>query len=237
MDGAPGAQGNQGPAGQNGMDGAPGGPGPTGPAGPAGLNFRTAWNIATAYSAADGVSFGGSSYIALQANTGVEPDTDVVGSGGNWALLAQRGAIATMQSLHDLSNVSVGTIKYPNPTGSKIDDATNELGEDVTLAPLACTATTITVKADSSVAPSVAVTYTLRVGTTITATGVGVASSDLADTALSCQISGSNVCSASASVPVAANAIFDISANVQSVGEGASTTPIVHDVAIALVCQ
>ena len=189
------------------------------------------------YGQTDGVSFGGSSFIALQLNANVEPDTDVANSGGNWALLAQRGAIATVQSLHDLSNVSVGTIKYLNPAGSKIDDATNEVGEDVTLAPLACTATTITVKADSSVDPSIAVTYTLRVGTTITAIDIGVASSDLANTALSCQMSSSNVCSASASVPVPANALLDVSANVQSVGEGTTSTPFVHNVAIALVCQ
>ena len=131
----------------------------------------------------------------------------------------------------------MGTIKYLNASGSKIDDATNEVGEDVTLAPLACTATTITVKADSAIDPSVAVTYTLRVGTTITAVDVGVATSDLADTALSCQMSGTNACSASANVTVPANAIFDVSANVQAVGEGTTTTPFVHDVAIALVCQ
>jgi hypothetical protein len=97
------------------------------------------------------------------------------------------------------------------------------VGEDVTLVPLACTATTITVKADSSVDPSVAVTYTLRVGTTITAIDVGVASSDLVNTALSCQMSGSNVCSASASVPVSANALVDVSANVQLAGEGTTS--------------
>ena len=188
------------------------------------------------YAPSDSVSFGGSTYIALQLNGNVEPDTDVANSGGNWALLAQRGAIATIQSLHDLSNVSAGTIKYLN-AGSKLDDTPTELGQDVTLAPLACTATTITVKADSSVDSSIAVTYTLRVGTTITSIDVGVASSDLADTALSCQMTGSNICSASGSVPVPANALFDVSANVHFVREGTTSTPVVHNVAIALVCQ
>ena len=80
------------------MDGAPGAQGPTGPTGPAGLNFRGPWNSGTLYVAANGVSFGGSSYIALQANTNTEPDTDVAGGGRNWALLAQRGAIAVQSN-------------------------------------------------------------------------------------------------------------------------------------------
>ena len=156
MDGAPGNQGPQGlqgnmgqngnegppgPAGPNGMDGAPGAQGPTGPPGPAGLNFRGPWNSATLYVAANGVSFGGSSYIALQTNTG-EPDTDVAGGGGNWALLAQRGAIAYNPVACTTSrNVSEGTVKYfPERLRlSKTTHARNGVGEDVTLAPLACT--------------------------------------------------------------------------------------------------
>ncbi len=224
------------------MDGAPGAQGPTGPTGPAGLNFRSAWNIAIPYSATDSVSFAGSSYIALQANTGVEPDTDVANSGGNWALLAQRGAIATIQSMHNLSAIAAGTTQFLNPGGSKVDDPT-EIGEDVSVAPLACNATSITVKADSTVNPLIVVTYTLRVGTTITAVDSVTATSDLADTLLSCQMTGSNFCTASASVPIAATSIFDISANVQFFGDSrapgspATGTPAIHDVAIALVCQ
>ena len=158
--GAPGATGSQGPAGMDGTPGAPGSPGvdgapgpqgPSGPQGPAGINFRGPWNGGTIYAPSDSVSFSGSTYIALQLNGNVEPDTDVANSGGNWAILAQRGAIATIQSLHDLSNVSAGTTKFLNAASSKLDDTPTERGQDVTLAPLACTAATITVKADSSI--------------------------------------------------------------------------------------
>jgi hypothetical protein len=200
------------------------------------------WNSGTQYAAADGVSFGGSSYIALQANINTEPDTDVANSGGNWALLAQRGAIATIQSMHNLSAISAGTTQYLNPGGSKVDDPT-EIGEDVSVAPLACNAASITVKADSTVSPLIAVTYTLRVGTTITAVDSVTATSDLADTLLSCQMNGSNFCTASGSVPIAATNIFDISASVQFFGAShapgapVTGTPAIHDVAIALVCQ
>jgi hypothetical protein len=200
------------------------------------------WNGEAIYAPSDSVSFGGSTYIALQVNGNAEPDTDVANSGGNWALLAQRGAIATIQSLHDLSNVSVGTTKFLNAGSSKLDDTPTELGEDVTLAPLACTATTLTVKADSSVSLFLDVTYTLRVGSTIASTGVGTATSDLVDTALSCQMIGSNTCSANSAVSIPANALFDVSANVSFFGASApgfpsTSTPPVHNVAVALVCQ
>jgi hypothetical protein len=238
-DGAPGPPGSQG---FPGSDGAPGPQGPSGPQGPAGLNFRGPWSVNTAYSVTDSVSFGGSSYLALLPNSNVEPDTDVANSGGNWALLAQRGAIATIQSVHDLSTLSVGTIKYLNAGSSKLDDTPNEVGTDVTLAPLACTATSITVKADSSINPITEIIYTLRVGTTITTTGPGTATSDLADSTLSCQVQGGNSCSATGSVLIPANALFDVSANVQFFGDQAQgggfiATPSVHNVAIALVCQ
>ena len=249
--GAPGATGSQGPAGMDGTPGAPGSPGvdgapgpqgPSGPQGPAGINFRGPWNGGTIYAPSDSVSFSGSTYIALQLNGNVEPDTDVANSGGNWAILAQRGAIATIQSLHDLSNVSAGTTKFLNAASSKLDDTPTERGQDVTLAPLACTAATITVKADSSINAFLDVTYTLRVGSTVTSTGEGTATSDLVDTALSCQMIGSNTCSATAAVSIPANALFDVSANVSFFGASTpgspiTSTPPVHNVAIALVCQ
>jgi hypothetical protein len=138
--------------------------------------------------------------------------------------------------------LSVGTIKYLNAGSSKLDDTPNEVGTDVTLAPVACTATSITVKADSSINPVTEIIYTLRVGTTITTTGPGTATSDLADSTLSCQVQGGNSCSASGNVPIPANALFDVSANVQffgaqAQGGGFIATPSVHNVAIALVCQ
>jgi len=110
--GATGAIGPIGPAGPTGSTGAtgpvgpagiPGSTGPAGPAGPAGstgatgatgppVTFKNAWSGSTAYSIGDAVSENGSSYIALQANTNIDPATDVAGSGGNWAVLALKGS-------------------------------------------------------------------------------------------------------------------------------------------------
>src|SRR5262249_14834292 len=112
--GPPGPQGLPGTPGNDGAPGAPGAQGPQGPQGPVGINFRSAWASSIPSSANDAVTFAGTTYLALQANTNVEPDTDVVNAGGNWIIIAQRGAIATVQSLHDLSNVSIGTVKFLN---------------------------------------------------------------------------------------------------------------------------
>ena len=103
--GPQGPVGLQGPAGPQGQLGPIGPPGPlgaigaTGAAGPQGapVNFKGIWSNGTDYAIGDAVSFtpgGGvrSSYIAMTANTNVEPDTDVSGSGGHWALLAEAGA-------------------------------------------------------------------------------------------------------------------------------------------------
>ncbi len=94
-DGAPGPQGEQGsqgaqgPQGAGGMDGTQGS---TGPTGATGLNWQGTWSGTTPYNVDDAVYFGGSSYIALVANTNDEPDTSVTNADGNWALLAQQGA-------------------------------------------------------------------------------------------------------------------------------------------------
>ena len=57
-----------------------------------GINWRSAYAGGTAYAAYDAVSYGGSSYLSLQAsNTGHEPDT----SGSWWGLLAAAGAPGT----------------------------------------------------------------------------------------------------------------------------------------------
>lgn len=51
-----------------------------------GIEWKGEWNIATAYEAGDGVSWEGSSYIALVADTGTEPPSE-----GVWQLVTQRG--------------------------------------------------------------------------------------------------------------------------------------------------
>ena len=93
-----GITGPQGPAGLQGQDGFQGLPGAqglrgvtgsTGPTGAAGLNWKGPWDLAAAYNANDGVSFGGRSYISIQSNnTGNQPDINPA----FWDLLAQLGA-------------------------------------------------------------------------------------------------------------------------------------------------
>ena len=83
--GASGASGAAGPAGSQGPQGPPGPQGPqgpmglTGPAGaqgPAGVTFSSqgAWNNTTAYVPGSFVTYNGSSYLAVVANTNAEPD-------------------------------------------------------------------------------------------------------------------------------------------------------------------
>jgi hypothetical protein len=75
-----------GPAGAPGVAGATGAMGPTGPSGPP-ASFLGTWLAATSYSVGSAVSFGGSSYVALGANVGRQPDL----SPTFWAVLAQAG--------------------------------------------------------------------------------------------------------------------------------------------------
>ncbi len=86
-------RGATGPAGATGAQGPQGLPGATGQAGPAGpqgppVHFLGAWSVNRSYATGDAVSYGGSSYIALSANTSFQPD----GNPATWALLAQIGA-------------------------------------------------------------------------------------------------------------------------------------------------
>jgi hypothetical protein len=60
-----------------------------------GFNFRGPWTSTTVYSVNDVATEGGSSYVALKANTGADPAIDVSGSGGNWAVIAAAGAKGT----------------------------------------------------------------------------------------------------------------------------------------------
>lgn len=90
--GLTGATGATGSAGPTGATGATGSIGPQGTQGPP-ISFIGAWSNSVAYSIGDAVSENGASYIALTANTAVNPATDI---GGNWAVLAQAGAAGTV---------------------------------------------------------------------------------------------------------------------------------------------
>jgi len=198
------------------------------------MTFRGAWSALTPYSQADSVFFGGSTYIALQINIGVEPDTDVASSGGNWALLAQRGAIAVLQSYHNLAGLAPLEgipSTYLSPIASRVE-ASSEDGTVVATAPLACTMASLSVRADSPVSPGDSVVYTLRVGTNVSA--LPDPFDDLIDSPLSCTMAaGTQSCSSSVPpVPLSANALFDVSVIVNG-----DPTPTPHNVIVALVCQ
>lgn len=86
--GATGPQGPQGFTGPVGPQGAQGIRGATGAAGPAGITWMGSWSSAASYSVNDAVAFGGSSWIAVQANSYSTP-----GPGSTvWRMLAQQGA-------------------------------------------------------------------------------------------------------------------------------------------------
>ena len=87
------AQGVQGPAGATGATGPVGPAGATGATGATGaqgspVSFRGGWLVGQSYGVGDAVSFGGTSYIALVASVGKEPDSNPA----QWAVLAQAGA-------------------------------------------------------------------------------------------------------------------------------------------------
>jgi hypothetical protein len=84
--GPAGPVGATGPAGAMGAQGIAGATGPAGPQGPP-VSFSGTWLTATSYPVGSAVSFGGSSYVALAANVGRQPDL----SPTFWAVLAQAG--------------------------------------------------------------------------------------------------------------------------------------------------
>jgi hypothetical protein len=91
--GDPGATGSQGPIGNTGAQGPQGAQGVAGATGPAGQSFtyRGVWSGATSYALDDVVTGSdGSSYIALQANTGHDPTADSTHT--YWSLMAIHGA-------------------------------------------------------------------------------------------------------------------------------------------------
>lgn len=127
--GATGATGPQGPIGLTGATGATGLAGPTGATGPQGaigpqglqgppISFIGAWSSSTPYSIGSAVSESGTSYIALTANTAIDPAIDVAGSGGNWAVLAKAGAVGAAGATGATGPAgSVGPAGPSGPTG------------------------------------------------------------------------------------------------------------------------
>ncbi len=91
--GPAGPQGPAGPAGQTGSQGPAGPSGPAGAQGPPGatgqgFNFRQAWNSSTQYNPYDVVTYNNSTYVAIVANQGAEPDNNP----SDWSVMAAQGA-------------------------------------------------------------------------------------------------------------------------------------------------
>jgi hypothetical protein len=107
--GAAGPTGNTGPQGATGATGATGPTGPTGPQGVPGPSvvWRGNWTSAATYNANDGVSYNGSSYVAIATNVNHPPDTHPT----EWQLIAQQGAVGPTGPQ--------GVIGPAGPTGSQ----------------------------------------------------------------------------------------------------------------------
>jgi Collagen triple helix repeat (20 copies) len=110
--GATGAAGTTGPTGPTGATGA-GSTGATGPQGPP-VSFSGTWSATTSYQTGAAVSFSGSSYIALAANSAREPDQ----TPQFWSLLAEQGAPgATGATGNQGPAGSIGLTGPAGPTG------------------------------------------------------------------------------------------------------------------------
>ena len=108
--GPAGAAGPVGPQGVSGPSGVTGSQGPAGPQGPP-IAFRGGWLTGSTYSIGDTVSYGGSGYIAIAANSGREPDV----SPNYWSLLAQSGAAGPAGPQGTTG--TQGPTGYPGPAG------------------------------------------------------------------------------------------------------------------------
>lgn len=108
--GLPGAVGAVGPAGPSGTAGAAGAVGPQGVAGPP-TTFAGGWLTGTAYAVGTAVSYGGSSYVALTANAGRQPDI----SPQAWGLQVQAGAQGPAGPAG--ASGTQGSTGYPGPPG------------------------------------------------------------------------------------------------------------------------
>jgi len=109
--GAAGTDGAPGPAGPPGPSGVAGLQGPIGPQGPP-ISFAGGWLVSRAYALGDAASYLGSSYVAIVANVGRQPDV----SPTYWNLLAQSGSQGAMGTTG--SQGLQGPTGYAGPQGA-----------------------------------------------------------------------------------------------------------------------
>jgi len=120
---------------------------------------------------------------------------------------------------------------YLSPIASELQGPV-ELGPFIGMVPLDCTMTSISVFADSPLGLGTSAVYTLRTGTSITALTLSTSVSDLSDRSLTCtMVAGSQACSATGSVSIAALSLFDL----KVVTTGAA--PLIHHALVQVVCQ
>lgn len=134
----PGPTGPTGPAGPTGPQGPTGATGPTGltgPTGPAGINWRGAWVAGTAYAVDDGVSYSGSSYICISANS------DSTFTASHWNLLAQAGSGSTY-TLPDATTTTPGGLEIDHAPASGHPVALTQAGTALPTGMLGTTSTT-----------------------------------------------------------------------------------------------
>jgi len=70
------------------------------------MNFRSAWTPATTYAVNDAVTFAGSTYLALAANSNAEPDVNPQ----QWAVIAQAGGAGPTGAAGTAATVSIGLV-------------------------------------------------------------------------------------------------------------------------------
>ncbi|HZZ40208.1 MAG TPA: collagen-like protein, partial [Acidobacteriaceae bacterium] len=115
--GTPGAQGPAGPQGlqgSTGQTGPPGAAGPTGATGAPGMNFRGPWSPSIFYSANDAISFDGSTWLALAANSSSQPDQFPQA----WTVIAQAGSLGPTGPAGTAATVSIGAVTTLAPGAS-----------------------------------------------------------------------------------------------------------------------
>jgi hypothetical protein len=84
-----------------------------------GFNFTKAWSSSTAYNPTDVVTELGSTFLAIKANTNIDPSTDYFTNGGtNWQLLAQAGATGATGPANTTVSVGTTTTGAPGSTAS-----------------------------------------------------------------------------------------------------------------------
>ena len=107
--------GPQGLAGATGNTGGTGSSGPTGPAG-SGIDWQGAWNPATTYAVNSGVTYNGSTWIALQPSTNIAPTTNSV----FWSLVAIIGNIgnAGASAFQTVTETHAPGQNHPFPSNS-----------------------------------------------------------------------------------------------------------------------